>query len=90
MMFKPAQDLTIYHVAALKQQLEQYLAQSPSDMILDLSAVQDMDSAGLQFVLLTQQEAKRRQLRHALHQPTVAIKQQLAFLRLTPVFTFEE
>lgn len=89
-MFKPAQDLTIYHVAALKQQLEQYLAQSPSDMILDLSAVQDMDSAGLQFVLLTQQEAKRLQLAHALHHPTVAIKQQLAFLRLTPVFTFEE
>lgn len=89
-MFKPAQDLTIYHVAALKQQLEQYLAQSPSDMILDLSAVQDMDSAGLQFVLLTQQEAKRRQLAHVLHHPTVAIKQQLAFLRLTPVFTFEE
>jgi hypothetical protein len=49
-----------------------------------------MDSAGLQFVLLTQQEAKRRQLAHALHHPTVAIKQQLAFLRLTPVFTFEE
>jgi anti-sigma B factor antagonist len=53
-------DLTIAHAAAWRQTLLQALAAHSGDLALDLSAVTDIDSAGLQLLLSTRRSLLER------------------------------
>lgn len=64
-------DLTIGHAAALKGELVAALLDAPA-LALDLSAVTEMDGAGLQLLLLLQREAAHRPLRLEGCSPAVA------------------
>jgi anti-sigma B factor antagonist len=65
-------DLTIYHAAELKNELLEALA-AGDQLDLDLSRVEEMDTAGIQLLILTKQEATRqgKALRIVQHSPAV-------------------
>jgi anti-sigma B factor antagonist len=53
-------DMTIYHAESLKETLLGYCHPATQELQLDLSAVTEMDSAGLQLLLLLKAEAQKR------------------------------
>ena len=65
-------DLTIYTAAAEKQQLQAFL-DTADELELNLSQVGEMDSAGLQVLIVLKQEAARRNkhLRYTMHSKAV-------------------
>lgn len=65
-------EMNIYTAAELKSQLLPYLAQ-PGELEIDLSQVSELDSAGLQLLILAKREAERvsATLRLALHSRAV-------------------
>jgi anti-sigma B factor antagonist len=65
-------ELTIYTAAAEKQTLQAFLDTS-DELELNLSQVSEMDSAGLQVLILLKQEAVRRRknLRYSMHSKAV-------------------
>ncbi|HJW24483.1 MAG TPA: STAS domain-containing protein [Rhodocyclaceae bacterium] len=65
-------DLTIYHAIELKKELLDALA-AGDQLDLDLSRVEEMDTAGLQLLILTKQEATQqgKALRIVQHSPAV-------------------
>jgi anti-sigma B factor antagonist len=67
-----AGELTIYTAASEKQSLQAFLETS-DDLELNLSQVSEMDSAGLQVLIVLKQEAARRnkKLRYAMHSKAV-------------------
>jgi len=78
-------DMTIYGAAELKPQLLAALAEHTS-LTLDLAAVDELDSAGVQLLLLLKQEADRQHkaLRLTHHsEPTVEV---FELLHLAPIF----
>lgn len=80
-----SQELTIYHAMDQKQQLLDALA--CSDVLeLDLSQVAEMDTAGLQLLMLTKREAARlgKPLSIVAHSPVV--RQTLDFCNLAAFF----
>lgn len=52
-------ELTIYTAAAIKQRLDQMLAQS-AELEIELSQVSEMDTAGLQLLILAKRECLAR------------------------------
>lgn len=52
-------EMSVYRAAELKQQLLEQLEMSPQ-LELDLSAVSEIDTAGLQLLLLARREARAR------------------------------
>jgi anti-sigma B factor antagonist len=65
-------EMSIYTAAELKAQLVPHLAQ-PGELEIDLSQVSELDSAGLQLLILAKREAERVgiNLRLAWHSPAV-------------------
>ncbi|MBR7800734.1 STAS domain-containing protein [Undibacterium fentianense] len=65
-------ELTIYTAANEKQHLQDFL-ETDDDLELNLSQVSEMDSAGLQVLILMKQEAARRnkKLRYSMHSKAV-------------------
>lgn len=51
-------EMTIYTAATLKEEMMKYLSQ-PCEREIDLSEVSEMDSAGLQLLILAKREALR-------------------------------
>jgi anti-sigma B factor antagonist len=51
-------DMTIYTAAILKQELMQHLSK-PCEREIDLSEVSEMDSAGLQLLIMAKREAEQ-------------------------------
>lgn len=80
-----SQDLTIYHAMEQKQQLLDALARSGA-LELDLSQVAEMDTAGLQLLMLAKREAARleKPLSIVAHSPVVL--QTLDFCNLAAFF----
>lgn len=78
-------ELTIYRAAALKEQLLAPLREH-QEVELDLSGVSEIDSAGLQLLLLAKREATRCgcQLRLATH--SAAVVELLELYNLTGYF----
>ena len=78
-------DMTIYQAQAQKEQLLAALAATP-DLELDLSGVGEMDTAGLQLLLLLKREVgeQGKQLTISGHSPRV--QQVLDFCNLVGVF----
>ncbi len=67
------QDLTIYHAAALKEQLLESLGQTQA-LELDLSRVAEIDTSGIQLLMLAKRESVKRdkELRIVAHSPAVS------------------
>lgn len=79
------QELNIYHAAELKQQLLQQLAGCES-LELDLAGVEEMDSSGLQLLLVLEREARlaHKSLRFLNH--SAAVREVLELLHLESHF----
>ncbi|UCV04188.1 lipid asymmetry maintenance protein MlaB [Dechloromonas denitrificans] len=80
-----SQELTIYHAMDLKEQFIEALADADA-LELDLSRVAEIDTSGLQLLLLTKREAGRqgKQLTIVAHSP--AVRQTLDFCNLASFF----
>lgn len=78
-------ELTIYTAAHEKQQLRAFL-ESGDELELDLSQVSELDSAGLQVLILMKQEAARqhKKLRYSMH--SKAVLEVLEMCNLTAAF----
>ena len=65
-------DMTIYRAAELKQTLLASLEQA-EELEVDLAAVTELDTAGVQLLILAKKQAltKQRTLRLIAHSPTV-------------------
>jgi len=79
------QDLTIYNAAVLKGQLLEALA-VVEQLDLDLSQVAEVDTAGIQLLILVKQEATRlgKALRIVQHSP--AVREVIDFYNLAAHF----
>lgn len=66
-------ELNIYTAAEWKKRLDDLIAQGEEDLELDLGGVQELDTAGLQLLIMAKQETSLRnqQLRLANHSPAV-------------------
>jgi anti-sigma B factor antagonist len=66
-------ELTIYRAAELKDTLLNALAADMSDLELNLAAVTEMDSAGLQLLMMLKKAAhqQKRELHLVAHSPPV-------------------
>lgn len=80
-----ATDLTIYHAAAQKEELLRALA-GAERLEIDLSAVADIDTAGLQLLILVKREAQRAGKRVVLAGHSTAVRQAIDFCHLAAAF----
>lgn len=78
-------DMTIYHATAQKTQLLEALA-ATQHLDLDLSAVAEMDTAGLQLLILVKREAVRHGKALSISGHSPAVRQILDFCNLVGVF----
>jgi len=78
-------DMTIYHAMAQKTQLLDALA-TTQHLDLDLSAVAEMDTAGLQLLMLVKREAVQHGKSLAISGHSLAVQQILDFCNLVGVF----
>ncbi len=74
-------ELTIYRAAELKAELlaAAALGESP---VLDLAEVSEIDTAGVQLLLLAQREAAARGAALTLTRPSAAVREVFALLEL--------
>ena len=79
------QDLTIYQAQALKDELLSALA-TADRLELDLAGVAEIDTAGLQLLILAKREAARRDKALAITAHSPAVQQTLDFCNLVGVF----
>lgn len=77
--------MTIYEAQSQKGELMSMLSSSET-LELDLSAVAEIDTAGLQLLLLLKREAARQGKRLILADHSVAVQQALDFCNLAAVF----
>lgn len=70
--FRLEGEMNIYHVNTLKDRLLDAL-DGPSPLEMDLSGITELDTAGLQLLILAKREAARRDktLRFTAHSPAV-------------------
>ena len=79
------EDMTIYHALDLKQRLMAAL-EAHNHLELDLSQVSEIDTAGLQLLILTKREVARlnKMMTIVAHSP--AVQQIIDFCQLTAFF----
>jgi len=80
-----ASDLTIYHAGAHKEALLAALANSER-LELDLSAVGDIDTAGLQLLILIKREARAQGKHVAITGHSTPVRQVIDFCNLAAAF----
>ncbi|HJV26252.1 MAG TPA: STAS domain-containing protein [Aromatoleum sp.] len=78
-------DLTIYHAETQKQALIDALAGS-NRLELDLSAVGDIDTAGLQLLILIKREARAQGKEIVISGHSTAVRQTIDFCNLAAAF----
>jgi anti-anti-sigma factor len=78
-------DMTIYNAEAQKIRLMQALAESAA-LALDLTGVNEIDTAGLQLLLLARREAEATGKDMHIASLSSAVQELLAFCNLTPFF----
>src|SRR5579862_7050615 len=64
------QHMTQTCLASMDQQIDQALAAKPSSILLNLSALQAIDSASLQWLLQTQSRLAAQQVEMHIHNPS--------------------
>ncbi len=77
-------ELTIHTAAEQKDRLISALAGS-GELRVDLSGVTDMDTAGLQILLLVQRDAARQGIAVELHEPSSAVREVFAVAHIPSV-----
>jgi len=77
---------TIFEVAYYKPQLLAALEQAEHELELDLSGVEEIDTAGLQLLLLTRQEALRYGKQCLFSNASAAVQKVLDLLHLQADF----
>ena len=78
-------NLTIYHAQEHKERLLAAL-DAGSGLELDLSQVGEIDTAGLQLLILAKQEAARKEKSMAIVAHSPAVRETLDFCNLTAFF----
>ncbi|MDO9600555.1 MAG: STAS domain-containing protein [Azoarcus sp.] len=80
-----AEDMTIYNAAVHKQQLIEALG-AHDELEIDLSAVAEVDTAGIQLMILVKREARRlgKQIHIVAH--SQAVREVLDFYNLAAEF----
>ncbi len=78
-------DMSIYTAAALKAELMPYITQ-PGEREIDLSGVSEIDSAGLQLLILAKREAARHASPLRLTGHSRAVLELLDLCNLVPYF----
>lgn len=78
-------DLTIYHAAELKDELLRALDDTDC-LEIDLSAVGDIDTAGLQLLILLKREARAGGKQLNLSGHSAAVRQAIDFCNLAAAF----
>ena len=79
------EDMTIYHAQAQKEQLLGALAAAPS-LELDLSQVAEIDTAGLQLLLLVKREAATAGKAFSLTAHSNSVREVIEFTQLGSYF----
>lgn len=79
-------DMTIYNAESLKETLLGYFHPGTRELQLDLSAVTEIDSAGLQLLLLLKAEAQKRGFTLRLLQHSEAVIEVFELLKLGMYF----
>lgn len=79
------QDLTIYHAMEQKQQLIEALERAEA-LELDLSQVAEMDTAGLQLLMLAKREAGRMNKQLSIVKHSQVVRQTIDFCNLAAFF----
>lgn len=79
------EDLTIYHAQEHKDRLLAAL-DTGDGLELDLSQVGEIDTAGLQLLILAKQEAARKEKTLAIVAHSPAVRETLDFCNLTAFF----
>ena len=80
-----AEELTIYHALEQKAQLLDALAQA-DELELDLAQVGEIDSAGLQLLILLKKEAQRAGKRVAIVAHSQPVRAAIDFCKLAAEF----
>ncbi len=83
------QEMSIYTALTLKDPLLEPLANS-RELILDLAAVSDMDTSGVQLLLLLHREAIRRQVALRISGMSTAVREALGLYGLLGWFGASE
>jgi len=78
-------EMTIYNAAALKENLDSLL-EDPRELEINLSKVNEIDSAGIQLLLLTKKERARHERETTLTAHSSAVLDALELLGLVPYF----
>lgn len=78
-------EMTIYNVEALKDELLAHLAER-SETELDLAEVGEMDTAGLQLLVLAKQEARRHGWQLRLQDPSAPVRDLLELYNMSTYF----
>jgi len=79
-------DMTIYNAQSLKETLLGYCVPGTRELQLDLSAVTEIDSAGLQLLLLLKAEAHKRGFTLCLLRHSAAVLEVFELLKLGTYF----
>lgn len=79
-------DMTIYNAESLKETLLGYCHPGTLELQLDLSAVNEIDSAGLQLLLLLKSEAQKRGFVLRLLRHSEAVIEVFELLKLSMYF----
>lgn len=78
-------DLTIYHAADLKKELLDALA-AGDQLDLDLSRVEEMDTAGMQLLILAKQEATHQGKAMRIVQHSAGVREVIEFYNMAAFF----
>lgn len=84
--FSIKDEMTIYTAHALKETLLGFCHQGTQELQLDLSAVTEIDSAGLQLLLLLKAEAQKRGFNLRLQRHSEAVIEIFELLKLSMYF----
>lgn len=87
--FTPQQNFTIYNALELKPALLQALAQAAKVLKLNLSQVNEIDSSGLQLLILLRREAKDKSKQLEIIEPSAAVQEIIDFCNLNHFFALE-
>lgn len=75
-------DMTIYFATAMKEQLLAGMQACGPEVLLDLSQVVELDTSGLQMLLLAQRLAATEGRRFALVEPSAVVREVLGLCGL--------
>jgi anti-anti-sigma factor len=79
-------DMTVYNAESLKETLLGYCHPNTQELQLDLSAVTEIDSAGIQLLLLLKAEAQKRAFTLRLLRHSEAVIEVFELLKLGTYF----